>query len=164
MNLQPLLQQLNILLSTETQLAAILPRVAESVEHRPLRRTLRVCFAETRRQRDHLRRVGTKEGLRMKDTVCTPTWSLLRDLSEVVEMPFVSATHELLLVNKLRLIKGCQITSYATAVLYAKRLTYSNLSRQLVLLQHRAENAEAHLARIVQDELTNRLTEVRWAV
>ena len=164
MNTQPLLQQLNILLSTETQLITILPRIAESVEHRPLRRALRACFGETRRQRDYLRTAGAAEGFRIKDSVCTPAWSLLRDLGEVVKTPFFSATHDLLLVNKLRLIKGHQVTSYATAALYARQFAYDNLSQQLVLFQGRAEDTATYLTNVAQGELTNHFAEVRWAV
>ena len=153
-------QTLNTLFSTETQLVEALPFVAESVLTPTLRRMLRTHFSEARRQRVQLQEMSSIYGLEMKEVACVPTRPLINDLREVVTVQPPSTARDLMLANKLRLIRAYEAAGYYAAACCARTLNNLPLSERLTIIQHEKERAEAQLTQAAADDLTACNTEV----
>ena len=156
-------QEISELFSTEAQLTQILPLVAESAYNGILRRKLREHVSRARRQSNYLPILGRSESLEIKRIACVSTQALLYDLHEIVEAQPTSVLRDLMLSNKLRMIKAYEVISYRIAGHHAAALGNTLLSEQLALLRMKEEDIEYQLTYIVVNSLNEGFSQMRQA-
>lgn len=156
-------QELNRILGIEAQLAVALPFVAESTQHHRLQRLFRYQVGQTRRQRDRLLGAEEMTGITLREARCDSAEVLIADLREVVEIQSNASLRDLMLANKMRLIKNYETTSYSRALHYTWELGYIALSELLDAIRQEEKRTEAKLTVMIHD-LTINLNQVDLSV
>ena len=152
MTIQDLLhQELGQLFTVEVCLEKVLLKTAESVEQRKFQRVLRRHFGEIRKQQESVKNIGDMLGFDIQETPCLTVQELVNDLCQVIVSPPVSALRDVMLANKMRLIKSYQVTGYNRAYQYAQKLGGTDAGEQLKAIRQQ----EMKLERIFREIAVN---------
>ena len=102
--------------------------------------------------------------LTIEEKQCAPIQALIIDLYEVIKAQPISSIRDLMLANKLRLIKHYEASRYAKAYQYAQELGGPRWGELLEATRQEEENAEAELTIISVNELSGCLRELYQAI
>ena len=146
-------QELSKLLSLEVQLVDVLPKIASFVQHPRLNLLLRRHHHETHLQIARLKQGAATLPFELPTLRCPTAQELMDDLYLIVDMPLTSVAGDLMLANKLRLVKHYSSLAYDKARKYAQNAGYSTLIALLHASHEEEKNTEEELADIILRDL-----------
>lgn len=148
--------QLKDLFSAENQLITALPKMVDKAKDESLKQAFKDHLEETKEQKNRLQDISETLGISPSGENCKAMEGLIKEAEDFMDEASEQDVLNAGMIAYAQRIEHYEISSYGTAVRYAKELGHDEIARELQTTLDEEYNADNKLDKLAENRLNQK--------